>query len=114
MRDLLRICRQPVGPDVPQGQQFVRIDVRAFVFGKRVEEHGAGAGPIGDQYAIATGAALSLPRNAQLNDAAAKIGVDQATSRALDCVAQAPIRNPLTARVLHQPFGLEDAHAEEP
>jgi hypothetical protein len=46
-----------------------------------------------------------------LDDAAAKIGVDQATGRAFDCLAQAPIRNPLTARVSHQPFGFEDSHA---
>ena len=34
----------------------------------------------------------------------------EAAGRALDCLAQAPIRNPLAARVSHQPFGFEDSH----
>jgi hypothetical protein len=109
--DLLRVRRQPAGSDLPQGQQIVRLDVRALVFGERVKEHGAGAGPVGDQRAVAARAALSFPSDPLLDDAAAKIGVDQATGGARYGLAQAPIRNPLAARVPHQPFGFEDSHA---
>jgi hypothetical protein len=54
---------------------------------------------------------LSFPRDPLLDDAAAKIGVDQATGRAPYGLAQASIRNPLAARVPHQPFGFENSHA---
>jgi len=83
---------------------------RSF-FGERVEKHGAGAGPVSDQRAVAAGAALPLPRDPLLDDAAAKIGVDQATGSTINRLAQAPIRNPLAARKPHQPFGFEDLHA---
>lgn len=54
---------------------------------------------------------MPCPRNALFDDPAAKIGVDQATGRALYRLAKAAIRNPLAARVSHQPFGFEDSHA---
>jgi hypothetical protein len=54
---------------------------------------------------------LSSTRDPLLDDAATKIGVDQAMGRALDGLAQASIRNPLAARVPHQPFGFKNSHA---
>jgi hypothetical protein len=110
-RNPLCIRRQPPGPDLAPRQQLVGADVFALVFRERIEKHGSGAGPIGNQHAVAAGASLPFARDPLLDDPATEIGIDQATGCALDRIAQAPIRNPRAARVSHQPFGFEDSHA---
>ena len=64
---------------------------RSF-FGERVEEHGAGAGPVSDQRAVAARAALPATGDPLLDDAAAKIGVDRSVTGALDRLSQACCR----------------------
>jgi hypothetical protein len=64
---------------------------RSF-FGERVEEHGAGPGPVSDQHAVAAGGALPATGDPLLDDAAAQIGVDRSVTAALDRLSQAAVR----------------------
>src|SRR6266851_4339105 len=110
LRKLPRIRPQPCRADLPKRQQLVAVDVLALVLGERVEEHSPRSRPVGDQRAVAAGAALPAARDPLLDDAAAEIDVDQATPGALDRLSQATVSDSLTPRVAHQPFGFEDAH----
>jgi hypothetical protein len=64
-----------------------------------------------DQRAVAAGAALPAARDPLLDDAAAQVGVDRATTGALDRLPEAMIGNPVATRIPRHPFGFEDFHA---
>jgi hypothetical protein len=101
---------KPVLSDFSEDQQFVGANVAKRVFGKSIEENGPFSSPKGDNCPITAGSSLSLPCHALLNEASAKIGVDQASFRPLNRFAQALVRDPFAPRKPRKPFRLEGPH----
>src|ERR1700733_2851329 len=73
------------------------------MLGEAEEEDCALAGTIGDQHAVSAGSSLTASRQPLLDDAAAKVGVDQASLRPCDGLKQVvvSIRSRLTKRTSH-------------
>jgi hypothetical protein len=87
------MARKAVANPTPE-VLFVRPDIVALVLGETVQEHGAGTCAIRHQIPEATPPPLPWPCDPLLDEAAAEIGIDQATFGAFGRLSRPKNRPP--------------------
>jgi hypothetical protein len=107
--ELCVIRFEPPLCNVPQGPQFVVIDVLALAFGEAVKEYRPVASPIRDQHAVTARPALSLSGDPLFDDVTTQVSIHKAAVRALYRFAQAVIADPFPPRITHKPFRFKNS-----
>jgi hypothetical protein len=92
----------------------VGCDIRALALGEPVEEHGALSASDGDQRAKTTTPALAFARDPLLDQAAAKVSIDESFLGPGDGIAKHPFADPLAPPKAAKRLDHEDAHPTLP
>jgi hypothetical protein len=109
LRDFPVISGEPQRDDLPERRQLFVVDVVAFVFSEPKQKDCA-IRPECDQHSKTASLALSRPRYPLLDEAAAKIGIDQPASGCFDGGHEAFIANGFAFCKAGERSGFENAH----
>ncbi len=109
-RNLLIRRRNPNSCDFARCLQLVLSKVFSVALGKSEDEYRAAPLSVRNYHAVPAGSHLSRPGYALLNQAAAKIGIDQASLGPFDGLTKTPVRDPFTPGKAREPSRLENPH----
>jgi hypothetical protein len=108
--DAFCIHRKPVGTNLAQGGELIRVDILPLTLGEAVEKNRTVTGTIGHQHSVAARPSLSRPRHPLLDQTATKVRVDQAPLGTLNRLPQRGIGKAFAPRVSPNPFRFENPH----